>query len=128
MPLSQATKEGYNDPTMYAGTKLTSPDIYAAANRTPIPGTISPGSVSLSPLLTGNAKAAANTGIVLLNRGLDLAVGDVGTSLKLPLFAMTLEEGAAADATAVMALPFGFAAKGGCPYVLRQALGADLGW
>ncbi|BCM12791.1 hypothetical protein MAFF241648_19810 [Ralstonia solanacearum] len=37
MPLFQATRAEYKDPTLYAGTKLTNPDIYAAANRTPIP-------------------------------------------------------------------------------------------
>ncbi|BCL97413.1 hypothetical protein MAFF211491_18650 [Ralstonia solanacearum] len=107
MPLFQATRAEYKDPTLYAGTKLTNPDIYAAANRTPIPGTISPNRVSLMPLVTGNAKSLANTAIEALNKGMAIVSGPFGPDVSMPLIPMTEEERAAAGATAVMAAPFG---------------------
>ncbi|MFV8594086.1 hemagglutinin repeat-containing protein [Ralstonia pseudosolanacearum] len=107
MPLFQATRAEYKDPTLYAGTKLTNPDIYAAANRTPIPGTISPNRVNLMPLVTGNAKSLANTGIEVLNKGMAIVSGPLGPDVSMPLIPMTEEERAAAGATAVMAAPFG---------------------
>ncbi|WP_425219429.1 hemagglutinin repeat-containing protein [Ralstonia solanacearum] len=107
MPLFQATRDERNDPTLYSGTKLTDPDIYAAANRPPIPGTISPNRVSLMPLVTGNAKSLANTGIEALNKGMALVSGPFGPDVSMPLIPMTDEERAAAGATAVMAAPFG---------------------
>ncbi|WP_250888216.1 hemagglutinin repeat-containing protein [Ralstonia solanacearum] len=107
MPLFQATRDERNDPTLYSGTKLTNPDIYAAANRPPIPGTISPNRVSLMPLVTGNAKSLANTGIEALNKGMALVSGPFGPDVSMPLIPMTDEERAAAGATAVMAAPFG---------------------
>ncbi|ARU23365.1 hypothetical protein RSSE_c2972 [Ralstonia solanacearum] len=107
MPLFQATRAEYNDSTLYAGTKLTNPDIYAAANRTPIPGTISPNRVNLMPLVTGNAKSLANTAIEVLNKGMAIVSGPLGPDVSMPLIPMTEEERAAAGATAVMAAPFG---------------------
>ncbi|UZF19603.1 hemagglutinin repeat-containing protein [Ralstonia pseudosolanacearum] len=107
MPLFQATRAEYNDSTLYAGTKLTNPDIYAAANRTPIPGTISPNRVNLMPLVTGNAKSLANTAIEVLNKGMAIVSGPFGPDVSMPLIPMTEEERAAAGATAVMAAPFG---------------------
>ncbi|BCN08286.1 hypothetical protein RPSD_01710 [Ralstonia solanacearum] len=107
MPLFQATRAEYNDSTLYAGTKLTSPDIYAAANRPTIPGTISPNRVNLMPLVTGNAKSLANTGIEVLNKGMAIVSGPLGPDVSMPLIPMTEEERAAAGATAVMAAPFG---------------------
>ncbi len=107
MPLFQATQAEYNDSTLYAGTKLTNPDIYAAANRTPIPGTISPNRVNLMPLVTGNAKSLANTAIEVLNKGMAIVSGPFGPDVSMPLIPMTEEERAAAGATAVMAAPFG---------------------
>ncbi|MGA4420825.1 hemagglutinin, partial [Ralstonia nicotianae] len=107
MPLFQATREEYKDSTLYAGTKLTNPDIYAAANRPPIPGTISPNRVNLMPLVTGNAKSLANTGIEVLNKGMAIVSGPLGPDVSMPLIPMTEEERAAAGATAVMAAPFG---------------------
>ncbi|MDO3608387.1 scabin-related ADP-ribosyltransferase, partial [Ralstonia pseudosolanacearum] len=107
MPLFQATREEYKDSTLYAGTKLTNPDIYAAANRPPIPGTISPNRVNLMPLVTGNAKSLANTGIEVLNKGMAIVSGPLGPDVSMPLIPMTEEESAAATATAVMAAPFG---------------------
>ncbi|MDO3544951.1 hypothetical protein, partial [Ralstonia pseudosolanacearum] len=102
MPLFQATRAEYNDSTLYAGTKLTSPDIYAAANRPTIPGTISPNRVNLMPLVTGNAKSLANTGIEVLNKGMAIVSGPLGPDVSMPLIPMTEEERAAAGATAVM--------------------------
>jgi filamentous hemagglutinin len=113
MPLFQATTQDRNDPTKYAGTKLTSPDVYAAANRPAIPGTLSPTSPSLSAIATGNLKALGNLGIDLYNRSLDIAVGDAGKSGQLSPFTLTPDENAAAQATGIMALPFGLAGKGG---------------
>ncbi|MGA4247107.1 hemagglutinin, partial [Ralstonia nicotianae] len=107
MPLFQATRAEYNDSTLYAGTKLTSPDIYAAANRPTIPGTISPNRVNLMPLVTGNAKSLANTAIEALNKGMAIVSGPLGPDVSMPLIPMTEEERAAAGATAVMAAPFG---------------------
>ncbi|MGA4401986.1 hemagglutinin repeat-containing protein [Ralstonia nicotianae] len=107
MPLFQATRAEYNDSTLYAGTKLTSPDIYAAANRSTIPGTISPNRVNLMPLATGNAKSLANTAIEALNKGMAIVSGPLGPDVSMPLIPMTEEERAAAGATAVMAAPFG---------------------
>ncbi|MGA4212398.1 hemagglutinin repeat-containing protein [Ralstonia nicotianae] len=107
MPLFQATQAEYKDSTLYAGTKLTNPDIYAAANRPPIPGTISPNGVSLMPLVTGNAKSLANTAIEALNKGMAIVSGPFGPDVSMPLIPMTEEERAAAGATAVMAAPFG---------------------
>ena len=107
MPLFQATTQDRNDPTKYAGTKLTNPDIYTAANRPAIPGTLSPTSPSLSAVVTGNAKALGNLGAEFFNRALDLAVGDAGKSGHLPQFTLTPDENAAAQATGIMALPFG---------------------
>ncbi|WP_230849260.1 hemagglutinin repeat-containing protein, partial [Ralstonia solanacearum] len=107
MPLFQATREEYKDSTLYAGTKLTNPDIYAAANRPPIPGTISPNRVNLMPLVTGNAKSLANTAIEVLNKGMAIVSGPLGPDVSMPLIPMTDEERAAAGATAVMAAPFG---------------------
>lgn len=113
MPLFQATTQDRNDPTKYAGTKLTYADIYAAADRPPIPGTIIPTSPSLSAVLTGNLKSFGNTGIEVFNRGLSIAVGDAGKSLQLPLFMLTSDENAAAQVTGVLALPYGIAGGGG---------------
>lgn len=120
MPLFQATTQDRNDPTKYAGTKLTSPDVYAVANRPAIPGTLSPTSPSLSAIATGNLKALGNLGIDLYNRSLDIAVGDAGKNGQLPQFKLTPDESAAAQATGIMALPFGaedigglFSTKGG---------------
>ncbi len=107
MPLFQATRDERNDPTLYSGTKLTNPDIYAAANRPPIPGTISPNRVNLMPLVTGNAKSLANTAIEVLNKGMAIVSGPLGPDVSMPLIPMTDEERAAAGATAVMAAPFG---------------------
>ncbi|MHA6876132.1 hemagglutinin repeat-containing protein, partial [Ralstonia pseudosolanacearum] len=107
MPLFQATREEYKDSTLYAGTKLTNPDIYAAANRPTIPGTISPNRVNLMPLVTGNAKSLANTAIEALNKGMAIVSGPLGPDVSMPLIPMTEEERAAAGATAVMAAPFG---------------------
>ncbi|MHA6826240.1 hemagglutinin repeat-containing protein, partial [Ralstonia pseudosolanacearum] len=107
MPLFQATRAEYNDSTLYAGTKLTNPDIYAAANRPTIPGTISPNRVNLMPLVTGNAKSLANTAIEALNKGMAIVSGPLGPDVSMPLIPMTEEERAAAGATAVMAAPFG---------------------
>ncbi len=107
MPLFQATRDEYRDSTLYAGTKLTNPDIYAAANRSPIPGTISPNRVNLMPLVTGNAKSLANTGIEVLNKGMAIVSGPFGPDVSMPLIPMTEEESAAATATAIMAAPLG---------------------
>ncbi|WP_425895231.1 hemagglutinin repeat-containing protein [Ralstonia pseudosolanacearum] len=107
MPLFQATRAEYNDSTLYAGTKLTNPDIYAAANRPPIPGTISPNRVNLMPLVTGNAKSLANTGIEVLNKGMAIVSGPLGPDVSMPLIPMTEEESAAATATAIMVAPLG---------------------
>ncbi|QVX38410.1 hemagglutinin repeat-containing protein [Ralstonia solanacearum] len=107
MPLFQATRAEYNDSTLYAGTKLTSPDIYAAANRPTIPGTISPNRVNLMPLVTGNAKSLANTAIEALNKGMAIVSGPFGPDVSMPLIPMTEEEGAAATATAIMVAPLG---------------------
>ncbi|WP_440080564.1 hemagglutinin repeat-containing protein [Ralstonia pseudosolanacearum] len=107
MPLFQATRAEYNDSTLYAGTKLTNPDIYAAANRTPIPGTISPNGVNLMPLVTGNAKSLANTAIEVLNKGMAIVSGPLGPDVSMPLIPMTEEESAAATATAIMVAPLG---------------------
>lgn len=107
MPLFQATSEDYKDPNKYADTKQTAPDIYAAANRPPIPGTISSRNPSLTAILTGNGKSLGNLGIEGLNRGLDLAVGDAGKGLQVPLFTLTPDESAAAFATSIAALPVG---------------------
>ncbi|OAI80265.1 hypothetical protein RSP799_08395, partial [Ralstonia solanacearum] len=107
MPLFQATRDEYRDSTLYAGTKLTNPDIYAAANRPPIQGTISPNRVNLMPLVTGNAKSLANTGIEVLNKGMAIVSGPFGPDVSMPLIPMTEEESAAATATAIMAAPLG---------------------
>ncbi|QCX51751.1 hemagglutinin repeat-containing protein [Ralstonia pseudosolanacearum] len=130
MPLFQATRAEYNDSTLYAGTKLTNPDIYAAANRPPIPGTISPNRVNLMPLVTGNAKSLANTGIEVLNKGMAIVSGPFGPDVSMPLFPMTDEERAAAGATAVMAAPFGMsgaASRSSGTTIVRADLERGLG-
>lgn len=123
MPLFQATRTDYNDPTKYAGTKLTNPDIYTVANRPAIPGTLSPKSPSLSAIGTGNLKGFGNLASDLFNRALDLSVGDAGTvaqflglkdpgaSGQTPKFTLTPDENAAAQATGYMAAPFGLAGE-----------------
>ncbi|MDB0554489.1 hypothetical protein LBW46_26135, partial [Ralstonia solanacearum] len=81
MLLFQATRDEYRDSTLYAGTKLTNPDIYAAANRPPIQRTISPNRVNLMPLVTGNAKSLANTAIEVLNEVLNKGMAIVSGPL-----------------------------------------------
>ncbi|EDT41041.1 hemagglutinin repeat-containing protein [Burkholderia ambifaria] len=106
MPFFQATSTEYKDPTLYANTKQTNPDVYYAANLPAIPGTLSPRNPSLSAIATGNAKAAGNTVIDAYNKALDVAGIDIPNA-KLPYIPMTADEQAAAAATAVMALPWG---------------------
>ncbi|WP_179949971.1 hypothetical protein [Burkholderia sp. MSMB1835] len=116
MPLFQATSVQYKDPSLYAYTKSTNPDIYSAANRPAVPGTISPRNPDLSAIVSGNAKAAANALIDAYTKGLPVALGPVGTlltsSTSASLIPMTPDEQAAAKATTIMALPFGFPTKG----------------
>ncbi|WP_254699954.1 CdiA family toxin C-terminal domain-containing protein [Trinickia violacea] len=112
MPLFQATTSDRSNPNIEAGTKLTNPDIYAAANRPPIPGTISPRSPDLTALGSGNLKSLENAGISAYNKAVGLALGSAGDSLTLPLIPMTPEETAAAQATGIVTLPFGLLGKG----------------
>ncbi|WP_261313705.1 hemagglutinin repeat-containing protein [Burkholderia ambifaria] len=126
MPFFQATSTEYKDPTLYANTKQTNPDVYYAANLPAIPGTLSPRNPSLSAIATGNAKAAGNTLIDVYNKALDVAGIDIPNA-QLPHISMTAEEQAAAAATAVMTLPFGLsgiAGKGGTAGAVDTAVGA----
>ncbi|MGR8023362.1 hemagglutinin repeat-containing protein [Burkholderia cenocepacia] len=114
MPFFQATSVEYKDPTLYANTKQNNPDVYQAANRPAIAGTLSPRNPSLSAIATGNAKAAVNSLIDLYNKGLSATGVDVPNA-QLPHIQMSADEQAAASATATMALPFGFSIKGAGP-------------
>ncbi|WP_322064082.1 hemagglutinin repeat-containing protein [Burkholderia ubonensis] len=107
MPFFQATDAEYKDPTKYADTKQTNPDIYQAANKPVLPGTISPRNPDLRAIATGNAKAVGNSLIDLYNKSLGVTGVDVPNAL-LPHIPMTAEEQAAATATGIMALPWGF--------------------
>ncbi|WP_059812967.1 hemagglutinin repeat-containing protein [Burkholderia ubonensis] len=107
MPFFQATDAEYKDPTKYADTKQTNPDIYQAANKPVLPGTISPRNPDVSAIATGNAKAVGNSLIDLYNKSLGVTGVDVPNAL-LPHIPMTAEEQAAAAATGIMALPWGF--------------------
>ncbi|WP_244137045.1 hemagglutinin repeat-containing protein [Burkholderia pyrrocinia] len=126
MPFFQATSTEYKDPTLYANTKQTNPDVYYAANLPAIPGTLSPRNPSLSAIATGNVKAAGNTLIDVYNKALGVAGIDIPNA-QLPHISMTAEEQAAAAATAVMTLPFGLsgiAGKGGTAGAVDTAVGA----
>ncbi|WP_080417704.1 hemagglutinin repeat-containing protein [Burkholderia ubonensis] len=119
MPFFQATDAEYKDPTKYADTKQTNPDIYQAANKPVLPGTISPRNPDVSAIVTGNAKSALNGLIDAYNKGLPVALGPVGSLLArmtaVTEIPMTPEEQAAAKATGYMALPWvveGFVGKG----------------
>ncbi|WGS49992.1 hemagglutinin repeat-containing protein [Paraburkholderia sp. D15] len=113
MPLFQATRDQYQNSGLNADTKSSNPDIYTAANRPPLPGTISPTGPTLSALVTGPVKAAGNTVISVYNAALGVALGSEGTSLSWPPIPMSPDEAAAAQAVGAMALPFGLLGKSG---------------